>query len=211
MNELYTIGHSIHPINYFLELLKKYSINCLVDVRSNPYSKFASQYNMNELKRFLINNQIYYIFMGEEFGARRKDKSLFTNGYLDFEKVIKSILFQKGIERIKNGLEKNLKIVFMCTEKDPIDCHRCILVARAFKDLNYEIQNIREDGNYETQIQIEKRLLNLYFPIKNQLSLIQLEPNKDTPDLILEAYRLRNQEIAYREENSNEVIYDRVY
>ncbi|NLW48805.1 MAG: DUF488 domain-containing protein [Firmicutes bacterium] len=211
MNELYTIGHSIHSNNYFLELLTKYGINCLVDVRSNPYSKYAPQYNMNEIKRFLISNQIYYIFMGEEFGARRKDKSLFTNDYLDFDKVIPSSLFQKGIERIKNGLEKNLKIAFMCTEKDPLDCHRCILVARAFHDLEYNILNIREDGNCEPQSQIEKRLLDLYFPIKNQLSLIELEPKMDTPDLILEAYRLRNQEIAYREESSNEVIYDRVY
>ncbi len=139
-------------------------------------------------------------------GARRKDKSLFTNGYLDFKKVIPSSLFQKGIERIKNGLEKNLKIAFMCTEKDPLDCHRCILVARAFHDINYHILNIREEGNCEPQSQIEKRLLDLYFPIKNQLSLIELEPKKDTPNLIFEAYRLRNQEIAYREENSNEVI-----
>lgn len=209
--ELYTIGHSIHSSNFFLELIKNYNINCLVDVRSNPYSRYTPQYNMNELKRFLISNQIYYIFMGEEFGARRKDKSLFTNGYLDFEKVIKDSLFQKGIERINNGLEKNFKIVFMCTEKDPIDCHRSILVARAFQDINYKVLNIREDGNYETQSQIEKRLLDLYFPTKNQLSLIELEPKKDTHELILEAYRLRNQEIAYREENSDEVIYNRVY
>ncbi len=72
MNKLYTIGHSIHSNNYFLELLTKYNINCLVDVRSNPYSKYAPQYNMNEIKRFLISNQIYYIFMGEEFGGQAK-------------------------------------------------------------------------------------------------------------------------------------------
>ena len=197
MNDLHTIGHSSHPIDYFLEMLKAYGINCLADVRSIPFSKYAPQYNTKELEQHLNSKQIYYIYMGKEFGARKNDRQLFTDGYVDFEKVIKDAHFQKGVERIEKGLDQNYKIAFMCAEKDPFDCHRCLMVARAFNELGHNIINIREDGNYETQEQIKDRLLDMYFPAKNQLFL-EFAPKKNTPELISEAYLLRNREIAYK-------------
>ena len=200
MKEIYTIGHSNHINKYFVNLLKNHGINCLVDVRSMPYSKFTPQYNKEDLKKYLKLNQIYYVFMGDELGARRNDKSLYTNeGYLDFDKTSKSILFQEGIERLKKGLHKGYNIALMCTEKDPIDCHRNILVARELFRQNIEIKNIHEDSSIETQTELEERLLNLYFPNRMQLTLIDLP--KDRNEYLTEAYRLRNRDIAYSLEN----------
>ena len=94
MDEIYTIGHSSYTQEQFLELLLQYQINCIVDVRSIPYSKYASQFNKEEIKRFLKNRSIYYVFMGKELGARREDRNLYTNeGYLDFEKQVKHCRF----------------------------------------------------------------------------------------------------------------------
>lgn len=202
MSQLYTIGHSTYPNSYFLKLLKRHNINCIIDVRSVPFSKYNPQYNMNELKAFLNKSKIYYIFMGEEFGARRTEKALFSpEGYVDFQRVIDSSSFKKGIERVRAGLNRGYNIAFMCTEKDPIDCHRNILVARAFKDLNYKIFNILSNGEIETQEQLEERLLNFYFPDRNQLSLLEMldSENKEV-DLLEKAYQARNKEIGYRDE-----------
>lgn len=196
---LYTIGHSKHTQQDFLKLLRLHKINCVVDVRSTPFSKFSPQFNRDEIKKYLNKCGIYYIEMGKEFGARRSDKTLYTNeGYLDFEKTAKSSEFISGIKRINKGVEKGLNIVFMCTEKDPIDCHRNILVAREFYKRNYEILNILYDGSIESQKDLEIRLLDMYFPNRGQLNFIDLENNlKSIEELVEEAYKLRNKDIGY--------------
>lgn len=198
MNKIYTIGHSSHKLEYFLHLLKRHGINCLVDVRSMPYSKYTPQYNKDDLKKFLILNGIQYIFMGKEFGARREDRSLYTaEGYLDFEKVTNSNLFNIGVERIKTGIEKDFRIALMCTERDPIDCHRSLLVAKKFHKSNYDVENILDNGELQTQVFLEKRLLDMYFPNRMQQTLFDFEDNKNDTELISQAYRLRNRDIGY--------------
>ena len=208
MPKLYTIGHSLHSIDQFSKLLDSHDINCVIDVRSTPYSRFSPQFNTNEFKKFLNINHKYYIFMGEEFGARRSESSLYDiNGLLDFEKVTKSTYFQAGIKRVKSGLNKGYEIAFMCTEKDPFDCHRSILVGRAFHDEKFEVLNIHEDGSVENQIDLEERLLDLYFPDRNQANIFDiLEGGKSKEELVVEAYRLRNKDIGYKIENEAGII-----
>ena len=206
MTKLFTIGHSNLTIDEFIELLKKYYINCVIDVRSTPYSKYAPQFNLNEIKNELNKNEIYYIFMGDELGARRKDISLYTKeGYVDFEKTSKSSLFLKGVERVIEGIKKGYNIALMCTEKDPLDCHRNILVARAFYELGYNIDNIIGDSTVESQEKIEQRLLDLYFPDRYQVTIFELlSCNKEEKDLVNEAYILRNKDIGYSKDNEKE-------
>jgi len=217
MSKIYTVGHSSHKLEYFLLLLKSHGVNCLVDVRSTPYSKYTPQFNMDGLKIFLNSNGIYYIFMGKEFGARREDRSLYTlEGYLDFEKVTETSLFDSGIERIKAGIEKDFNIALMCTEKDPIDCHRNILVAREFHKRNYKVNNILENGKIQTQEYIEKRLLDMYFPNRMQQTMFDIGETKSDIELVDQVYRLRNKDIGYsiieeKESITSEVVYHRVY
>ena len=203
MKQIYTIGHSTHTIEHFLYLLKLHKINCIVDVRSTPYSKYASEFNTNQLKNVLNKNDIHYIFMGNELGARWEDKNLYTKeGYLDFEKVRGTQLFNSGIKRVENGIYKGFNIALMCTEKDPIDCHRNILVAFKFHNNGYEIKNILEDGNIQTQEDIEKRLLDMYFPDRMQVTIFEvLGDKKSENELISEAYKLRNRDIGYNIKN----------
>ncbi|MGX8797853.1 DUF488 domain-containing protein [Fusibacter sp. JL298sf-3] len=197
MNTLYTIGHSNLTTKNFLELLRKYEINCIIDVRSTPYSKFTPQFNEIELKHFLNQNGVYYIGMGKEFGARRNNKKLYTiDGILDFEKVKKDEDFAEGVNRIKNGVKKGYNIAFMCTEKNAIDCHRNILVAKYFYDLGYNIKNINHNGEYTSQEGIDIMLLDMYFPRRNEISLFDSE-NLPDEELLKEAYKKRNKDIGY--------------
>ncbi|SHJ79946.1 DUF488 domain-containing protein [Paramaledivibacter caminithermalis] len=197
MNILYTIGHSNLTTENFLKLLRKYGVNCVVDVRSTPYSKFTPQFNEIELKNFLNQNGVYYIGMGREFGARRNSKNLYTmDGYLDFEKVKKDADFILGVNRIKKGVKKGYHIAFMCTEKNAIDCHRNILVAKYFYDLGYDIKNINHNGDYISQEEINELLLDMYFPRRNEISLFDSE-NLSDEELLKEAYKKRNKDIGY--------------
>lgn len=196
--EIYTIGHSKHSIKEFISLLKKYNINCIVDVRSTPYSKYSPQFNKETFAKTLKNNKITYIHMGEEFGARRSDKSLyFEDGILDFEKTKRDITFKRGVKRIKTGLEKGYKIAFMCTEQDPIECHRCILVGKGIQDiLKINIKNILPDGGFYSQREIDKRLLDKYYPNRYQCDMFDVEKKSDE-ELLEDAYVLANKEIGY--------------
>ncbi len=196
--DLFTIGHSNYEINYFINIVKKYKINCIVDVRSIPYSKYSPQYNKENIKKLLKINKINYIYMGKEFGAMRTAKTLYTKeGYVDFEKVKYDKDFKLGINRIKVGVEKGYKIAFMCAEKIPSDCHRCILIGRTFKNLGYNIINIIDENKYKLQNDIEKELIEIYYPDRNQISLIP-EMNLSNEELINNVYKFKNREIGYR-------------
>lgn len=198
---IYTIGHSRHNIDNFIELLKRNDINCICDVRSMPYSKFAEQFNQNNLKDELKKNNIEYLFFGDEFGARRKEPDLYTNGKVDFEKVAHDAKFINGIKRIEKGIRKGYKIALMCAEKDPIECHRTILVARNL-DLNgFEVNHILDDGSIINQKEIDQRLLKKHFPKRNQISIFN---ENETIDYLKEAYKIANQSIGFKEEGEEE-------
>lgn len=198
-NVIYTIGHSNASVEFFIGLLKKYGINCLVDVRSMPFSKHTPQFNQSELKKVLFKYGIKYVAMGEEFGARRSDPSLYTNGYLDFEKTARSTLFLNGIKRVNAGMTQGFCIALMCTEKDPLACHRFSLVARAFHNQGRIVKHILHDGSVKTHEELEESLVSLYFPHKKiEISLFNEESLSDE-QLIQQAYEKKNAEIGYRQ------------
>lgn len=195
---LYTIGHSNHEAEYFVNLLKKNGINVVVDVRSTPYSQYTTQFNQNEIKKTLKENGIGYIHMGEEFGARRDDNSLYgEDGKLSFELTKKTEAFRNGIRRVEDGLEKGFRIAFMCAEKHPEECHRCILVGKAFYDMGYDVENILEDGTTISQEEIGRLLVDKYYPDRNQISLFTMDNPISEEEYLNKAYLKREKEIAY--------------
>lgn len=196
---VFTIGCSTNSLDNFLKLLKMNKINCLVDVRSTPFSKYTNQFNKEVIMKFLNENNILYIWMGKEFGARRNNRNLYSSqGYLDFEKVRKDEDFLFGIKRIKKGIAKGYNISLMCTEKDPIDCHRAILVAKGLEDNDIEVSHILQNGQLCSQQKLEERLLNMYFKDRNQINFDMLLGSSLTDkEMIEEAYRKRNRKIGY--------------
>lgn len=199
MGQLYTIGHSQHPFDFFIQLLKAYNVNYILDVRSTPYSKYAEAYNRNKVEKRLQRHEIRYWFMGNFFGARPSKRELYSkDGYLDFEKVMKSEQFQKGMDSVFKGLNLGNNIALMCTEKDPMDCHRAIMVARAFSLEGMDVKHILQDGQIQTQQELDERLLDKYFPNRTQLTLFNYNDIHNYAEDIRLAYIERNKEIGYR-------------
>jgi uncharacterized protein (DUF488 family) len=188
MNTIYTIGHSSHDIDYFLELLKMHNINTVVDARSVPFSKYVPHFNKDDIKRTLFNNKITFIYMGTELGIRQKDKNLFSEtGLLDYDKVKSSQNFLTGIERLKNGIFMGYKIAVMCSEKDPVDCHRSVLIGEELFKQTYNVLHILPDGSTQTHINFLERLTDMYFSDKTQTNIFQIlssdSYNMDTSEL----------------------------
>jgi uncharacterized protein (DUF488 family) len=155
--ELFTVGHSNHPLDTFLELLDQHAITAIADVRSQPFSRYTPQYNRDDLERVLKRRGLSYVFLGEELGARRSEPECYRGGKVSFERAAKSELFQRGVERLRRGTDRH-RIALMCAEKDPLDCHRSILLARNIKS-RFLIRHILETGQLELQEQLEQRLL----------------------------------------------------
>lgn len=205
-NTLYTIGHSQHNIEYFIYMLQKYGINYVLDVRSTPHSQFAENYNLENIKIALKKAGVEYSFMGSYFGARSEDINLYSkDGYLDFEKTRKSVKFQNGVNNVLKGIQEGNRITLMCTEKDPIECHRAIMVARTFHEKKINVQHILPDGSLQSHDVLNNRLLELYFPNRYQISLFPSE-NKSDEEYLEEAYRNQNKKIGYHMDASRLMV-----
>ncbi|MCL2289134.1 MAG: DUF488 domain-containing protein [Bacteroidetes bacterium] len=199
---IYTIGHSTHSLEYFLELLREYGIDCIVDIRSVPASAYNPQFNQEPFKNFLKRNKITYLPFAEEFGARQTDPDLLDNsGKLDFEKVRKTWSFKNGLERIWIGVEK-YKIAIMCSEGEPLDCHRFSMVSLGLVNDGFEVKHILKDKSLKSNSELEKDLLKQFEKKIPQINIF--EPDITIDDQLKAAYRLKNKEIGYSPYSNNQ-------
>lgn len=201
--EIYTIGHSNYTMERLIDMLEYYNINCVVDIRGTPYSKYNIQFDKEAIRYTLTNAGFVYIYMGKELAAKRIRKNSYNNeGYSNFEEVIKEEEFKRGVERLKNGCEKGYKIILLGAMQDPIRCHRSILVGRELVKNDFDVKHILDDYSIVTQDDIEEMLLNKYFSNRNQITIEDLTGNSlNDEEMINEGYKLANREIGYRIEN----------
>jgi uncharacterized protein (DUF488 family) len=192
MGRIYTIGSSIHTTEEFISLLNKYHIDAVADVRSVPYSQYTPQYNREALISILKRISIYYLDFSKEFGARRKENDAYSNNRVDFKKVIKLPDFIKGIERIDTGILKGHNIALLCTEKNPLDCHRFSLVSKALIDkLDVNVDHILFNGEILSQYDLEKKMLR-EFGLENDFFT-------DYKTRLENAYERISSKVAYQE------------
>lgn len=201
--EIYTIGHSNYTMERLIDMLEYYNINCVVDIRGTPYSKYNIQFDKETIRYTLTNAGFVYIYMGKELAAKRIRKNSYNNeGYSNFEEVIKEEEFKRGVERLKNGCEKGYKIILLGAMQDPIRCNRSILVGRELVKNDFDVKHILDDYSIVTQDDIEEMLLNKYFSNRNQITIEDLTGNSlNNEEMINEGYKLANREIGYRIEN----------
>ncbi len=207
--ELFTIGHSNLSIEAFVLLLQQHGITAVADVRSHPFSRYLPHFNKSEIKASLSSVGIQYVFLGKELGARPEDLSCYdSSGKALYDRIAATTLFSQGIQRLLKGAA-NYKISLMCAEKDPITCHRTILVCHQVREFNLQINHILSDGKLESHQHLEERLLSKFNKGKKnyeplQLSLFELEPQVKQEIVDLEtAYYRHGLEIAYVTKKSN--------
>jgi len=208
MHRLFTVGHSNQTQEEFLHLLQAHEVNCIVDVRSVPASKYAPQFNEDSLRWFLKANGVQYLHFGDEFGARRFD-CLNDEGQVDFELAVKTPAFLRGVERMMKGMDKGFCIALMCSEANPLECHRFSLVSRYFHDHGLDVQHILKDAELSSHIALEKEMVEEYRKSrKYHLPDVDLLFGSYTEDdQRRDAYRLKNKEIGFKPESQEENVY----
>ena len=198
-HRLYSIGHSNQSQEDFLALLRAHKIDCVVDVRSVPASKHSPQFNMDEIRWFLKRNGVQYLYFGDEFGARRTD-CIDDTGHVNFELAVQTANFQHGADRLMSGLEKGYHISLMCSEANPLECHRFSLVSRYFYEQGLDVQHILKDAELASHQMLEKQMIDeMLHSRKFHLSEVdQLFGTYTAEDQRRDAYRLKNKEIGYK-------------
>lgn len=156
---VFTIGHSTHALGAFLEVLQYHRIDVVADVRSIPYSRVVPQFDRESLKLALRRHDIRYVFLGKELGGRPDDLSCYENGQVQYERVARTDLFQRGIERILQDANK-YRLAVMCTEKEPLECHRTLLVARELHERGARVDHILDNKEIEAHEKTMERLLD---------------------------------------------------
>jgi uncharacterized protein (DUF488 family) len=187
---IYTIGHSKHPIDRFIALLQQHGIDALADVRSTPYSRFNPHFNKEKLQTALAAAGIRYVFLGEELGARTKDLSCYDEeGRVSYAKLARTEPFRKGIDRLLTGMQQH-RIAIMCAEREPLECHRTILVSRELERGGVSVTHILQDGTLEPHRQLMGRLAA-------ELNLVETDLFRSPDELIEDAYEKQGSRIAY--------------
>jgi len=207
---LYTVGHSNQSFEDLLGMLQAQHINVIVDVRSVPASKYTPQFNQKPLQAALQREGVHYLHFGNEFGARRTD-ALDEDNKVDFEKAVLTPAFQEGVKRLMDGLHKGYRISLMCSEANPLECHRFAMVSRYFFEHGVDVQHIVHNENGDVTCiphqQLQDEMVKEYVRKKKI-------PEVQPPDMFCEnectkeqqvvlAYRQKNKEIAYQQETED--------
>ncbi|HNS19318.1 MAG TPA: DUF488 domain-containing protein [Sedimentisphaerales bacterium] len=194
MRELFTVGHSNHTVEHVIGLLTMHNITVVADVRSNPYSVHSPQFNRELIQRKLHDARIEYVFLGGELGARRAEESCYVGGQAKYDAIKNLPAFRNGLSRVIKAVERST-IALLCSEADPLGCHRTILVCPELKGLcpGLRISHILGDGSLESHEQTEQRLIRLH----------KLQPElfgnmTSMSGLIERAYGIQAERIAYR-------------
>ena len=158
---VFTIGHSNHPLEGFVALLLQHGVTALADVRSVPHSRRHPHFSRAALAAALGTRGIDYVFLGRELGGRTRDPALYEHGRVSYERILRTERFRAGIDRVLRGAARH-SIVLMCAEREPLDCHRTLLVARALDLRGLETLHIHADGRLERHADAMDRLVEKF-------------------------------------------------
>jgi uncharacterized protein (DUF488 family) len=187
---IHTVGHSNHPIERFVGLLQPHGITAVADVRSTPYSRFNPQFRREKLQALLAAVGIQYVFLGEELGARSQDPACYdVDGRVSYALLAKTDLFRRGIARLKTGMAEH-RISLMCAEREPLECHRTILVSRELVREGVAVTHILGDGSLESHEHAMQRLAA-------DLGLPEADLFGDAAERVERAYDLQAAKMAY--------------
>lgn len=151
MNVIKTIGHSSHPLDRFIDLLKRGGVETVVDVRSVPYSGRFPQFGRERLKQSLSAAGIGYAWEGAALGGK-------PPGDGNYETVAARADFGDALDRLIDRARTST-LCLMCAEKEPLDCHRTVLVSRRLAERGAAVEHLQADGTIRPHADIEEALL----------------------------------------------------
>jgi uncharacterized protein (DUF488 family) len=184
-----TVGHSTHTLEHFGSLLTENGVSVVADVRSSPYSRLHPQFNREVLADSLVARRIRYVFLGKELGARPRDPGCYEDGRVQYSRLARTEAFRRGLDCVIH-ISQAHEVALLCAEKEPLACHRSILISRELERCGATVAHVHADGTIEYQSDAVNRLLRM-------LEMSNLDMFKTSQEIIDEAYAKQEERIAY--------------
>ena len=200
-HQIFTIGHSTLSFDTFVSALAAYGVNVVADVRSAPFSRFNPAFNRDLLKRELKSRGVEYLFVGKELGGRPADSACYENGRASYARMAQTDLFLSGLDRVIQG-SKVHRIALMCSEAEPLNCHRTLLIARALTERGVAVTHIERNGQSASHADVEARLLTLVGLSENLF--------RTRDEVLADAYEIQTRRVAYAEPRDGEAAAEAV-
>ena len=171
-----------------MDLLQKHDVQAICDVRSVPYSQRNPHFNREPLKKQLRAAGVAYVFLGKELGARSDNPDCYVDRKVQYSQLVDEPIFQQGLRRLRKGID-DFRVALMCAERDPLTCHRSVLICRELRASELSIEHILADGTIETNSAAERRLMSMLNILPDMLHNEQ--------ECIEQAYEMQAKRIAY--------------
>ncbi|MFO7698596.1 MAG: DUF488 domain-containing protein [Anaerolineae bacterium] len=165
---IYTVGHSNHLLEAFLDLLHARDIVCVVDVRSSPHSRYAVQFNREALERPLGREGIEYRWLGDLLGGRLVLPLAGESGRAFYQRLTSDPRFDRGLAELE-ALGESRVVAVMCSEGDPLRCHRAIVIGKHLDERGWSVIHIRPDGGSLDQRAVRDELVVRARPVQANL------------------------------------------
>ncbi len=190
-NPVFTVGHSNHSPEGFIKLLLRHRVDEVVDIRSSPYSRHIPHFNRDVLEEVLEQIGISYVFLGEELGGRPPDHSCYdANGRVRYDLLADTDPFDDGIRQTTRRAD-DCRLALMCTEKEPLECHRTLLVAKVLVERGVAVEHILASGRLESHDAVMERLMDIFKLPRNG------DMFRSRSDVVAEALERQSQKVAY--------------
>ena len=190
--DLLTIGHSNQPADRFIGLLRNAGVTTVADVRSVPFSRRFPWFSAKALAERLAREGIAFLPLGDALGGRPRDPEFYCDGVADYEAMATAPEFRAGLDQVADAMSRH-RLCLMCAEREPLDCHRCLLLARRLAERGLTLGHLLADGTIEPHAKTEERLLALGSGKANEADLFQ-----DRSMRLADAYRRRARAVAAR-------------
>jgi uncharacterized protein (DUF488 family) len=153
---IWSVGHSTHELPVFLSLVHGSGVEVVADIRSQPFSRFTPHFNRAPLRSALLDAKIQYVFLGDELGGRPAEEHLYDGqGHVLYGKLAETTRFNAGLERLISGSER-YRVAMMCSEEDPTNCHRRLLVTRVLMERGISVLHIRGGGGFVPEMDLAR-------------------------------------------------------
>lgn len=190
---VFTVGHSNHSLKGFMDLLTIHNIGAIGDVRSQPVSSYTPHFSREALTAALGQAGIAYVFLGDTLGGRSSNPACYKDGRLQYERLAQEPAFERGIDRVKSGMGR-YRIALMCSEKNPLFCHRALLVGRRLQHDDIDVRHIQANGMLMSHTTLETQLLEL-------CKLPEGDMFRDRWACVADAYQIQGSRVAHADDN----------
>lgn len=171
---LYTIGHGNRSFEDILEILQRYAIAYVLDIRSQPYSRFNPSFSREPLAAALTQHGHQYVFMGNTLGGRPDDATCYRDGRIDYALLKEASCYREGLARLRTIWQKQLRVVLLCSELKPQECHRGKLIGNSLLEEEIAVAHIDEQGELRTQEEVNLLLTGGQLTLFEDMSPVEL-------------------------------------